>query len=161
MFYWIGYRGLYQFKLAKDRKAINELLKEISANENHSRLNNRNVEEYTENHPIFRKFKDLVEKERVYRQQDLTLDSMAVLLETNRSTLSKLINQVSEKRFTDFINTYRIEEAKELLGNPDFDKYKISAIGFEVGFNRAGTFYDVFKKYTGVTPTKFKQNIST
>ncbi|WP_103863399.1 AraC family transcriptional regulator [Aquimarina sp. I32.4] len=162
MFYWIGYRGLYQFKLAKDRKAISELLKEISSNENPQRLNNRNAEEYTEEHPIFRKFKDLVEKEHIYRNQDITLDSLAKKLKTNRSTLSGLINQVSGQKFTDYINEYRVEEAKTLLTNPDFDKYKISAIGYEVGFNHVSTFYSVFKKYTGVTPTKFKEtkNIS-
>ncbi len=154
MFYWIGYRGLYQFQLAKDRKAISLLLKEIS----NRGISNHKIEEYTEEHPIFIKFKDLVEKKHIYRNQELTLDSLAKKLKTNRSTLSGLINQVSQQRFTDFINVYRVEEAKELLKNPDFDKYKISAIGFEVGFNRAGTFYDVFKKHTGVTPTKFREN---
>ncbi|WP_282086665.1 helix-turn-helix transcriptional regulator [Aquimarina algiphila] len=160
MFYWIGYRGLYQFMLARDRKAISLLLNEIKNSVEPLKIDSNKLEKQTAENPIFREFKDLVEKKHIYRKQDITLDLIAKKLKTNRSTLSKLINQVSGKKFTDFINDYRIEEAKRLLHTPNFDNYKISAIGYEVGFNHPSTFYSTFKKYTGVSPAKFRENTS-
>ncbi|WP_074406728.1 helix-turn-helix domain-containing protein [Aquimarina megaterium] len=151
-FYWEG--RVYRYKLVK---AI--LLDEISFQDGYKKLNSTTVDEYTEDHPVFKRCKDLIEKKQIYRKQKLTLDILAKKLKTNRTTLSAVINQVSQQRFTDFINTYRVKEAKTLLGNPDFDKYKISAIGYEVGFSHVSTFYNVFKKLTGVTPTAYRQSL--
>lgn len=71
LFYWMDYR-VYRCKLAK---AI--LLDKISFNGGYKKLNTSKVEEYTEEHPVFRKFKDLVKKEHIYRKQKLTLDSIS------------------------------------------------------------------------------------
>jgi len=61
MFYWIGYRGLYQFRLAKDRKAISLLLNEISKIKNDKIAYQQLIDEYTKEHPIFKKLEELIE----------------------------------------------------------------------------------------------------
>ena len=58
--------------------------------------------------------------------------------------------------FYDFINKYRVEEAKKLLIE-DIHNYKILAIAYEVGFNSKATFNRVFKKFTELTPSEFKE----
>ncbi|WP_024771612.1 helix-turn-helix domain-containing protein [Aquimarina macrocephali] len=150
----MSYRDAYHSKIARVMVRCKILI-----NGRYKKLNTYKVDKYTKDHPIFKKLTDVIEKEHIYRKQKLTLDSLAKKLKTNRSTLSGIINQVSQQRFTDFINLYRVEEAKVLLSNPDFDKYKISAIGYEVGFNHISTFYSVFKKHTGVTPTAYRESL--
>ena len=61
--------------------------------------------------------------------------------------------------FPDYLNSYRIEEAKSYLKNPEFSKYTIVSIGLEAGFNSKSSFYSVFKKATGQTPATFKKGI--
>ena len=73
--------------------------------------------------------------------------------------LSQLINDEFLVNFYDFINKYRVEEAKKLLIE-DTHNYKILAIAYEVGFNSKATFNRVFKKFTDVTPSEFKEKFS-
>ena len=68
--------------------------------------------------------------------------------------LSRLINENLNSSFTEFINEYRVEEAKQLIAiNAN---YTIEAIGNQSGFNSKSAFYKAFKTYTGTTPAKFK-----
>ncbi|MBP2832612.1 helix-turn-helix transcriptional regulator [Aquimarina sp. U1-2] len=152
MFYWIGYRGLYQFKLAKDRKAISMLLQEVKKNIEPEEISPSKVK-----NQLFNSFLNLIENKHFYRKQNLTLDSTAKKLKTNRTHLSKIVNQVTGKRFDEIISEYRVNEAKKLLCAPDAGKYKVEAIGYEVGFAHVSTFYSTFKKYTGVSPAKFRK----
>jgi len=59
--------------------------------------------------------------------------------------------------FYDCINQYRIEEAKNLLNDPDRSSYKISSLAYDAGFNSISTFNEVFKKSTGLTPSQFRK----
>ena len=61
------------------------------------------------------------------------------------------------KNFYDLINGYRVDEAKRLLVNPENKNYTILSVGFEAGFNSKTTFNTVFKKFTGLTPTDFRE----
>ena len=54
------------------------------------------------------------------------------------------------------MNGYRIEEAKKLLLDPKNKNFTILSVGFEAGFNSKTTFNTVFKKFTGLTPTEFR-----
>jgi len=63
-----------------------------------------------------------------------------------------------KKSFYDVINSYRVEEAKRLLLDEKNRNYTILSVGFEAGFNSKTTFNPVFKKFTGVTPTEYRDN---
>jgi AraC-like DNA-binding protein len=58
--------------------------------------------------------------------------------------------------FFDFINQYRVEEAKKLLADVE-TKRSILDIALMVGFNSTSTFYTAFKKFTGDSPVKFRK----
>ncbi|WP_282135041.1 helix-turn-helix domain-containing protein [Seonamhaeicola maritimus] len=60
--------------------------------------------------------------------------------------------------FYDLINSLRVEEAKTKLKSAAFDKYSITGIAELCGFNSKSSFYRIFKKETGLTPTQFKNN---
>jgi AraC-like DNA-binding protein len=90
-----------------------------------------------------------------YRKSDLKISDLADTVGIPTYQLSQLINEGFKVKFYDFINQYRVDEAKKLLVE-DTRGYKILAIAYEVGFNSKATFNRVFKNSTGLTPSEFR-----
>lgn len=93
--------------------------------------------------------------EKLFTNPDIKLSEVAKIINISAHELSKLINDNLHKNFTDYINEYRIEEAKQLI--QDNSLYTIEAIGNQSGFNSKSAFYKAFKKITNTTPAKFKK----
>ena len=68
-----------------------------------------------------------------------------------------MINSKFGQNFYDFVNHYRIEEAKSIMVSNTDDKKTILEILYEVGFNSKSAFNNAFKKNTGKTPSEFKR----
>jgi ligand-binding sensor domain-containing protein/AraC-like DNA-binding protein len=98
----------------------------------------------------------LLEMEKVYRDESLSLQSLAEKLSITTYHLSQVINEKLNKNFFDLINGYRVEEAKEKLTDLKQEQ-TILGIGFEVGFNSKSAFNRVFKKFTHMTPSEFRK----
>lgn len=98
-----------------------------------------------------------MQKERPYLEPQLTLEELADMLKIKPKILSQIINECLNQNFFDFINRYRIDEAKRLLMNPEGKKITVLEILYEVGFNSKSSFNTLFKKYTGITPSEFKR----
>lgn len=103
------------------------------------------------------KLHELMKIEKPYLNSGLTLQKLAENLSMPHHHLSQLINDKLNKNFFDFINSYRIAESKELLTGPRGKQLTILAIAQESGFNSKSSFNSVFKKYTGKTPSQFKE----
>ena len=99
----------------------------------------------------------LMETEKVYRDADLSLQSLAEKLSVSSHVLSQVLNEKLNRNFSDFINWYRIEEAKRIFRIPKGAQKKIAAVAFDVGFNTIVAFYNAFKKYTDMTPAQYKK----
>jgi ligand-binding sensor domain-containing protein/AraC-like DNA-binding protein len=99
----------------------------------------------------------LMENEKVYRQPDLTLQLLAEKLSVSPHVLSQVLNEKLNRNFPDFINWYRIEEAKKIFQTSRGARKKIATVAFDVGFNTIVAFYNAFKKYTGMTPASYKK----
>lgn len=95
-------------------------------------------------------------REKLYQEPQLTLQDLSTKLEFPSHQVSQAINEGMKKNFYDLVNGYRVEEAKRLLLNPTNRNYTILSVGFEAGFNSKTTFNTVFKKFTGVTPTEYR-----
>ncbi|MGB0522915.1 MAG: helix-turn-helix domain-containing protein [Flammeovirgaceae bacterium] len=109
--------------------------------------------------PIFTQLVDLIEHEQLYLQSDLSLAKLGKLIGLNSHDTSSLINKHSHKNYNEFINHYRIQHAKELLSDKAHEKFTISSIAYDVGFNSLSSFNSAFKKFEGMTPSAFrKQN---
>lgn len=98
----------------------------------------------------------LMEHEKLYQETELTLQQLAAKLQVPNYQVSQALNEGMSKSFYDLINGYRVEEAKRLLANPDNRNYTILSVGFEAGFNSKTTFNTVFKKFSGLTPTAYR-----
>jgi AraC-like DNA-binding protein len=86
------------------------------------------------------------------------LQNLADRLSMSSRNLSYVINFHINKNFFDFINSYRIEEAKRIFQQPDHPKTVLEVL-YSVGFNSKSVFNTAFKKNTGMTPTEYlKQN---
>jgi len=138
LFYWNRYQQYY-----KQRK----ILKKYTS----SGLAEDEAEKYKT--LLFEK----ISNDKLYTDPTLTLKKLAELLSIPYYQLSQIINQKMEKNFTDFINEYRIEEAKGLLANPTYRDEKIEGIAYDSGFNTPSSFYAAFKKFTGSTPTQYRK----
>jgi AraC-like DNA-binding protein len=92
---------------------------------------------------------------------ELNLERLANQLQMPEKELSILINHYLGKHFFDFVNTYRINEAKSILADPEFEDKTILEILYQVGFNSKSSFYTAFKKATGNTPTQYRKDRAT
>lgn len=97
---------------------------------------------------------DYFKEARPYLKNDLRLSDVAVHLNLSRHHTSQVINEHFDANFFDFVNRYRIEEAKELLLQEN--QLNITDIIYSSGFNNRVSFYNAFKKFTGMTPGAFK-----
>lgn len=102
----------------------------------------------------------LMDEEKVYRDNDITLQKLADLLNTNRHNTSQVINEHFGLNFFDLINSYRINEAMSILKNDKSKGVNIIDVAYEVGFNNKVTFNKSFKKYNHVTPSEYLRNFS-
>jgi YesN/AraC family two-component response regulator len=106
-----------------------------------------------------KKLKRSMENEKVYRDADLSLQALAEKISISTHVLSQVLNEKLNKNFPDFINWYRIEEAKKIFLTPKGAQKKIATVAFDVGFNTIVAFYNAFRKYTGMTPAQFKKEV--
>jgi AraC-like DNA-binding protein len=68
-----------------------------------------------------------------------------------------LINEHLIVNFLDFVNRYRVGEAQRLLQDEENDQYTLLAVAKEAGFNSKAPFNRAFKKYTGMSPSRYRQ----
>lgn len=102
---------------------------------------------------------DLIMREKKpHLQNDITIDLLGETLDIPSRDLSILINRHFQKNFWEFINYYRIEEAKRYLSDKKYDNKSITDIYLEVGFNSKSVFNTFFKKLVGVTPSVYRLN---
>ena len=101
--------------------------------------------------------KNLMEEEEIYKDPNLSLTALAKKLNVLPAQLSQYVNEHIGISFRDFINGYRVEEAKRMLA--DESPFSFEAIGYDCGFNSKSTFYAAFKKHTGTTPMKYKEGL--
>ena len=104
------------------------------------------------------KLLEIMESEKPFLNNDLTLQKLSEKLSISQHHLSQIINEKMNQNFFDFVNSYRIEEAKKLLLDKRSELLTILAIAEEVGFNSKSAFNIAFKKYTSMTPTEFKKD---
>lgn len=98
----------------------------------------------------------MIEKE-LYKEEDITLKTVAEMMEVNLQQLSEIINRDLKKSFSTYINDFKITEAKKLLATDP--QIPITRIALTAGFNSVRTFNRVFGKYTGSTPGEYRKSI--
>jgi AraC-like DNA-binding protein len=100
----------------------------------------------------------LMADERIYRQDNVTIGTLATRLNIPEYRLRRLINQrLGYRNFSVFLNNHRIEEAKAALADPAQAEVPVITIAMDAGFQSLGPFNRAFKAVTGVTPTEYRR----
>ncbi|MFV0310950.1 MAG: helix-turn-helix domain-containing protein [Dysgonomonas sp.] len=107
---------------------------------------------------LYEELANLMRNEHIYKQNDLTKEKLAALLNTNRTYLSQVINKYSGLSFTHFINSFRIEDAVHVLSDPNND-IPLKALSSDIGFNSTTTFYTAFQSSVGMTPSLYREKV--
>nr|WP_288935143.1 helix-turn-helix transcriptional regulator [uncultured Allomuricauda sp.] len=103
-----------------------------------------------------KKLESLIKTKELFREAQLKRSRVAVELGVSENALTGLIKDNFGISFNKLINKYRVDEAKKILLNTNFDHYTIEAVGFEVGFGTRASFYNAFKEYEQMTPNEFR-----
>jgi len=99
---------------------------------------------------------DYMSRNELHKDHSISLGKLAKSLSMTPHSLSQVINEQFSSNFNDFINSYRVEDAKKMLMDPERRNFTIASIAYDSGFNTLSAFNVAFKKFTGVTPSQFR-----
>ncbi len=102
---------------------------------------------------------NLLKGDKMYKENNISLDVLSEKLGTTRHNLSQVINENFEINFSELINEYRISEAMEIMKNDRFNNLNIIQVAYEVGFNNKVTFNKAFKKHLSQTPSQYIKSL--
>lgn len=101
------------------------------------------------------------EMEHLFTSTGISLSFLSSHLNTNSKYLSYVLKQYKQKDFTGYINDLRINYiVKNLKEHPEWRQYKISILAEKAGFSSHSKFTNIFKNYTGLSPSLFIQYLS-
>ncbi len=92
-------------------------------------------------------------EQKLFKDKDLNINSYSEKIGAGKNHVSQVINQKFNKNFNNFINEFRVKEARRMLSDSKYQNITIEAIADEVGFASKSSFYRVFKDITGITPS--------
>lgn len=165
--HWIGYFGIYKLKLMNEQEKIRALLfyrpsKTVSPSVTSPPIpikitTEKESSKPAEDNKYFQTLEKLCAEEKIYRDSSLDRNKVAEILGISPSYVSLIINSITGENFSSYINRYRVEDVKVLILDKDFENYSLLAIGLECGFSSKTTYYNSFKKITGMTPNAFRE----
>ena len=110
-----------------------------------------------DNTELFDEISKLIIDKKLYLEPDLSLSKLGKLIGQSTQKTSSVINQYAKRNFNDFINYYRIQDAKNMLSNTESEKFTISSIAYDTGFSSLSSFNSAFKKFEGMTPSSYRK----
>jgi len=156
----ILYRRLYHSKLELVRKSLPD--KPINVDydtvNSSSQITKDSAEENLKQKDLIQELKVLMETQKPFLEHGIGIKQIAELLSTNRTYLSRAINQQLDTNFPNLLNDYRIKEAIRLITSGYAKEHTQEALAKKSGFSSRNVFTTAFKKHTGVLPSFFIAN---
>ncbi len=162
LIHWTTYKGIYKYKLAKNKDAVSNFLNTDLAISytNLQIVKNSSLEETREaitvDNLYFQKLELLCKEQHIYTDSTLNREKVAEKLGISPGYVSQIINTITGENFAHYISQYRVEAVKEMISNSEYENYNLLTMGLESGFTSKTTFYKAFKKVTGQTPNEYK-----
>lgn len=151
MVFWIGHNGFSQTETFTQRLFFR------NEKENHdNKLKLDNSEKLKIAQTEYENLCQLIKGEKLFANPKLNLRVLSESVKMNEKEISRLINQLSNQNFYQFINHFRIEEFKILLNSPKASQLTLLGLAEEAGFNSKSTFYTTFKAQEGITPKQYE-----
>jgi AraC-like DNA-binding protein len=105
---------------------------------------------------IASKLEHAMKEDKLFLQDNLSLNKLSESISETENHISETLSQFLQTKFFQFVNGFRIEEAKQAL--QDSDKL-VTSIAFDVGFNSKSTFNTAFKKIVGYSPSAYRNSL--
>lgn len=102
---------------------------------------------------IASKLERAMKEDKLFLQDNLSLNKLSESIGETENHISETLSQFLHTKFFQFVNSFRVEEAKKAL--QDTDKL-ITSIAFDVGFYSKSTFNTAFKKVVGYSPSAYR-----
>lgn len=107
---------------------------------------------------LFGNIEKLMSEQRMYKQNDISLDKLAESTKSNRYYVSRVINRFSGKTFYNYVNGYRIKEAVRILSDTE-NNIPLKTLCAELGYNSLSAFYRSFYNEIGVPPSRYRDEV--
>lgn len=101
----------------------------------------------------------IMEEEKPYLNGELSINDLTKRMNIPRHYLTQILNEKLGKNFYTFVNEYRVKEVIGLMNDPHYRNYTLLALGFEAGFNSKSSFNNIFKNFTGMTPSEYREKL--
>lgn len=161
LIYWVGYQAFFRYVIIKDRILLRkEIRNEQLPDLKNIQLDLKQSRKMEKEEKTFKLINHYIIDHQKFLDPYLSLEEVSEEVDIGVSSLSKLINTHTGGNFSEYINQFRISEAKKLLADDSFAPYTIMAIGLECGFNSKSAYYAAFKKFTEQTPTQYRKSLS-
>ena len=148
----IGYRSLLQNQIPLYESSNSKQFKR-------QKYRSSNLDE-NELAVLAQNLKNLIEEQKLFLSPSLKLSDLSEAVGQPPHTVSQVISQGLDTTFYDLINSYRVEEVKRCLDSPEHRHKKLIALAFDAGFNSKTAFYSAFKKWTGLSPSEYRNRRS-
>jgi len=113
------------------------------------------------NKALFAELREAFEQQKLYLDPEVNLTSVIKILGTNKKYLYQALSKSSDDNFRNFVNRYRINEAKSIIESKirQGEELVISDLYSLTGFNSMVSFYRAFSSITGLTPRQYAVEI--
>lgn len=155
--FYLNYQGIQHYTL-------NQALapsKIITSNEKSDNAQKSSSEKNAKDQQILMRIEDWMETNTAYLNPTYGLKDLSKDLDISTHSLSRAINQQTKHTFYDLINGYRVKHLKNLMQNPQSQRFTILALGYESGFNSKASLNRIFKQVTGLTPKAYLKSIQS
>jgi AraC-like DNA-binding protein len=141
--YALGWRGLFQQAMPAETERRAKYARSGISSSDSARL--------------LEGLRGLMESEKPHLDPEIGLSALAAEAGMQPGELSRVINEAAGMNFYDFVNAYRVEEAKRLLADQCHGERSVLDIAYSAGFKSKSTFNECFRKFTGLTPKAYRQ----
>lgn len=155
LIYYIGYSMIIRQGLL-DTPVFAVANKETKDASNEA-TNTTELSQKTDEH--LKKIIELFEQEKLHQDPSLNMSMLSEKMGLSNGYLSQIINQKNNHNFFDFVNSYRVEDVKKKMAEPEYEHYTLLGLAQEAGFKSKSTFNSVFKKMTGKTPSEYRKSL--
>jgi AraC-like DNA-binding protein len=160
LIYTIGYMSLRQPQIF-DRMETKPVVSDVTPGRVEGGSYQKSGLTETDAQNYLKNILNIMETGKPYLDSELTLGELAGKLSMSTHNLSEILNTRLNQNFYDFINRYRVEEVKKRLADNESGKFSLLAIAFDSGFNSKSSFNTIFKKLTGVTPSQYRNQMTS
>lgn len=100
-----------------------------------------------------------MKKEKLFKDPELSLSSLAESIHVKPYQLSKCFKEVLDTKFNDYVNQLRIEEVKASLRKPSSSQFTLLSLAMDAGFNSKSSFNRAVKKHLGISPSELRETL--